>query len=459
MVKRPVTLSTRLMLTLGGGLLILGLAIGLAAYHGMARILDTALDDKAHSLARQLSIVATDALLTYDYGTLERYVEDLAKTPNLIYLEVRSATGESLARSGGQGPPGGNNIVRVRQPITAADSILGEVLLGYDRSSVPATLNRLMTWLIGGLVLMMTLMFWLMKQTMERRIVRPIQSLAESYNPLRGETCPEVHGLPDELARLSTTFARLCRDVQDHLTARQESEELARSTLARLLHEQRLATVGQMAAGLAHSLNTPLGNILGHAQLGMREANDKARVRLETIEQQTRQCSDIVSNLLTAVRAPETKPRRTDVSNVIENTVRLTAPVLRQRGLQQIQVSATRQCWAEADPSSLEHILFNLLTNAVQAGASQVTIHAGCGGGSCEIRISDNGPGIAEAVKERLFEPFVTSKAPGQGTGLGLYLTKTLAKAMQGDIQVTETNDEGTTFVLELRRQRGGELT
>ena len=454
-MSRPITLSTRLMLTLGGSLLALALAIGITAHQGMARILDSALNDKAHSLARQLGIVATDALLIYDYGTLERYVEDLAATPNIRYLEVRSAAGELLAHAGAQDRQQGHNIVRVHQPIAAANSILGEVVLGYDRSSVPATLNRLMTWLVGGLVVLMGVMFWLMRRTMERSIVRPIQTLAESYNPLRGGAYPDDKRLPGELARLASTFSRLRQDVHDHIAARQESEELARSALARLLHEQRLATVGQMAAGLAHSLNTPLGNILGHSQLGVRDANDKTRTRLKTIAQQTRHCSEIVSNLLTAARPPETKPRPTDVSSLVEHTVRLTAPVLRQRGLVTIHVQAESGCIAMADPAGLEQILFNLLTNAVQAGAGTATITVEDLADRCRLVVSDDGSGITASVRDRLFDPFVTSKAPGEGSGLGLYLSKTLANAMHGDLRVASTGAGGTTFMIELEAHDG----
>jgi hypothetical protein len=100
LVTRTVTLSARLMLTLGGGLLALALAIGIAAHQGTSRVLDNALHDKANSLARQLGIVARDALLVYDYGTLERYVEDLAATPDLRYLEVRSVSGENAGSIG-----------------------------------------------------------------------------------------------------------------------------------------------------------------------------------------------------------------------------------------------------------------------------------------------------------------------------------------------------------------------
>ena len=100
MVKTPLTLSTRMMLSFGAALTLFGLIISLAAHQGISRILDDALHDKAQSLARQLSVVSTDALLVYDYGTLERYVADLAMTPHIRYLSVRDTKENTLAEAG-----------------------------------------------------------------------------------------------------------------------------------------------------------------------------------------------------------------------------------------------------------------------------------------------------------------------------------------------------------------------
>jgi len=451
MVRRNLTLSTQLTLILGGGLLLLGLLVGALAYQGTAKILDDALRDKAKSLARQLSIVSVDALLIYDYGTLERYVADLSRAPRLRYLAIEDDRGRRLAEAGDAAPGSADHVIWIHQPILAANSRLGEVILGYDRSHVTALLRSLMTWSLTGLTLLLLLIFLLTRWSMRHFVVQPIQQLAESYNPLVREACPRSEEpMPEELRMISSTFSRLCQQVQEHLTARESSENQARSALERLMREQRLATVGQMAAGLAHSLNTPLGNILGYAQLAQRRDSGENLANLQTIEDQARLCRDIVENLLTAVRPPQARMVRFDLAEIIHNTVRLTLPVLRQRGLCDIEVQRNDPLFALGDPAAMEHVLFNLLTNAVQAGAEHVVVAIVSKGDRIQIRLADDGSGIEPALQERIFEPFFTTKEPGLGTGLGLYLAKTLLREMQGDIRLEASDVSGSAFLIEI---------
>ncbi|RMG35992.1 MAG: sensor histidine kinase [Gammaproteobacteria bacterium] len=451
MVRHNLTLSAQLTLILGAGLLLLGLILGAFAYQGMAKILDDALRDKAESLARQLSIVSVDALLIYDYGTLERYVTDLSKSPRLRYLALEDAQGRRLAEAGDTSARQSSDVIWIRQPILAANSRLGEVILGYDRSHVTTLLRSLMGWSLTGLALLLLLIFLLTRWSMRRFVVQPIQQLAESYNPLGGDQCPRIkEPLPEELRMISATFSRLCQEVQEHLLAREHSETQARSALERLMREQRLATVGQMAAGLAHSLNTPLGNILGYAQLAQRRDEGENLANLQTIEQQARLCRDIVNNLLTAVRPPQARMVRFDLSEIIQNTVRLTLPVLRQQGLRDIDVKTPESLFAFGDPAAMEHVLFNLLTNAVQAGATHVVIAVLAKETEIQIRMADDGSGIDAALQDRIFEPFFSTKEPGKGTGLGLHLAKTLLKEMQGDIRVEASDSAGTTFLIQI---------
>ncbi len=447
MVKHNLTLSAQLTLILGAGLLLLGVVLGTLAYQGMAKVLDDALRDKAQSLAHQLSVVSVDALLIYDYGTLERYVADLSQSPRLRYLAIRDNQGRVLAEAGDPAPDPSDPILRIHQPILAANSRLGEVILRYDRSHVTTLLRSLMAWSISGLALLLLAILWLTRWSMRRFVVQPIQRLAESYNPLISRRCPPSDApLPEELRMISSTFSRLCREVQEHLSAREVSEAQAHDALERLMREQRLATVGQMAAGLAHSLNTPLGNILGYAQLARRHDQGENQSKLQTIEQQARLCRDIVNNLLTAVRPPQARLIRFDLSEIVHNTVRLTSPVLRQRGLASIEVQCPAHLFALGDPAALEHVLFNLLTNAVQAGAEHVIIAVAARGEYIDLRVADDGCGIDPALGDRIFDAFFTTKEPGKGTGLGLHLAQVLLREMQGDIRLEASDDAGSTF-------------
>lgn len=448
MVRPTRSLSATITLYLGGGLLVLGVGLGLALTWGIGAWLDRAVRAQTQTLATQLATVSLDAVLISDYGTLERYLLDLAAQPSIRALRIRRADGEILGEAGApidRQPATG--VVWAQAPVQLGTTRIGEVLVGYDASAMHHTLRSIGLLWTAGLLIAAGALYLGLRRTLQGRLVQPVEQLAARLCDFAETGEIEQDDLPRELARVVRTFEDLCRRLAESGRQRVEAERLARGATERLCREQRLASVGQMAAGLAHSLNTPLGNIVGYAQQAHRATQDTAlAARLDVIEEQAKVCAALVRHLLDSVRPPEAHPRALDLMPRIEATVALMEPVLRDRGIARIQITGAIANPVWADPSCVEQVMFNLLTNACEAGARQVAITLEEVAGQARLTLADDGQGIPEAIRSRLFEPFVSGKPRGLGTGLGLHLCQTLLRSVGGDIVLLDTGPAGTRF-------------
>jgi len=474
MVTRPWTLSTRLGAGIGLTVMLLGLVLGVAGYTTLSGLLERHLRDSAESRARQLALFGADAILSYDYATLERYASALAREPDIVAVRVTRDDGELLASAGDTDGPGmrdASALIAASQSLHLGGSRIGSVQLWVDRGGMEASLRRLA---VTGLVLLLgliALLFWLLRHFVERSLIRPVQALALAANPLAAQQCPEPGSLPAELAQLSTTFHQLCASIQAHLNEREHAERLARAATERLTREQRLATVGQLVAGLAHKLNTPLGSIRGFAQLLSERSDDpRQRRQADLIIEQAEACATTVRNLLDSVHPGSPQARDFDLHAHLQGTVELMQPLLHKLSITILlpDTDATNpdssttspdcRYTVTADPAGVEQILFNLLSNAIDAGADHVTLRLGerhqypygalwvCDDGA---GIAPDAPSIAADLAERLFDPFITAKPPGQGTGLGLYLSRQLATAMGARLELSDhCRTPGACFAL-----------
>lgn len=458
MVKRVHTLSAMMTLYIGGGLLVLGLLLGTAVAEGVSRLLEQAFHDKAEALARQLATISLDALLVYDYGTLERYLRDLRAQPGVRYLRVRRSDGEVLGEAGEPPLPREEaDHVLVNWPIRLGSTQLGQVTVSYDAAPVRQTVRRISLLGAAGLILALALLYFWLRRTLDRRLIRPIQAVAARVSRHQEDGDMPWEQMPEELQRVARTFAGLCSRVEETSRQREEAERLARTATERLCRDQRLASVGQMAAGLAHGLNTPLGNIIGYAQQALRATDDeRLRQRLTVIEEQARVCSVIVRNLLDSVRPPEAKPRRLDLMEKLRATVGLMGPVLRDRGVTDIEVEGGSQALVWADPTCVEQVLFNLMTNAAEAGARTLLVTVEDRVAEVSLTLTDDGEGMPEPIRAHLFEPFVTGKPPGMGTGLGLHICKTLLESVGARIELLDTGPGGSRFRITWRKTPEG---
>lgn len=433
------SLAFSLTVILGGAWFVLVLALGAAIWHTTLRLVQETQSEKARALATQLATISLDAALLRDYGVIERYVADLSGV--VAYVEIRRADGQVLGRSGQR--VAGVELVRV--PMRAAGEEIGEVLAQYDPRPARRAGWQLAALMALALAAFTALSFWALRRLLLGRLVAPVTALIEQADPERpAQTMPI--SVPAEVADLASSINGLRARIGHHLAEAEEAAHVRNEALRRLCSEQRLAAVGQLAGEVAHELNTPLSNILGYAQSALPAAHDPAlRESLKTIEAQARRAAQIVRDMLSAARAPAPALQTVDLEAVCAAFVRLVTPLARKQGVG-LTLEGAGPVLVRADASRVEQILFNLVSNAMQAGAQTIRLTL-LDGGAPAVAVSDDGPGLPESVRMRLFEPFVTTKPAGQGTGLGLAISQRLAREMHAQL-LLEPSAQGTCFRL-----------
>lgn len=233
--------------------------------------------------------------------------------------------------------------------------------------------------------------------------------------------------------------------------------ETLHQTQQELLHKERLASMGQLAAGVAHEINNPLSTILLFADVLHKEADgdDPRREDLEMIINETERCKNIVADLLNFARQQEVLAQETDLHAQLEQAIEAISylPIFEKVEIK--REFSPDLPHIQADPAQLQQAFINLLSNAAEAmdakrgGAITLTTRP-LDGQWVEIRVSDTGCGIPKNNLGKLFTPFFTTKPPGKGTGLGLSIIYGIIKMHRGQISVQSQVGRGTTFIVTL---------
>ena len=243
------------------------------------------------------------------------------------------------------------------------------------------------------------------------------------------------------------------RDLRETLRMRKELE----NTQIQLLQAEKMASLGKLAAGVAHQLNNPLGGITLYAKILMEEyeLEDGALQDLDRVMRDAQRCRDIVKELLVFARQTRQEMRSHDINDAISRTLFLLE---NQALFQNIEIE--KDLFPSLPPvrgdiQQLYHLFMNIILNAAEAmegkGILKVRSYLSVGGDRACVEISDNGSGIPEHVLAHIFEPFFTTKEQGKGTGLGLSLAYSIIESHGGSICVKSKDNEGTTFVVKLR--------
>jgi len=349
-----------------------------------------------------------------------------------------------------------------------AGNIVGMLSVGILENTYTEIRNRVILSFFGiatsGFLLIIGVTYYMI-----RNITRPIgEMVAATHNIIAGRFDQEVHSdSPTEIALLAESFNAMLQSLRQmrgdleewgrtlEEKVRQRTEELV-AMQARVAQSERLASLGMLAAGVAHEVNNPLGGILALTALTVEDMrdNDPNRENLEEVIRQTERCRDIVKGLLEFSRQSKSNTELVDLNKVLEDTLSLVTKQALFFNITLVQNLAPELPRVIADGSQFQQVFMNILMNAVQAmderGSITIVTRHLRPQKSVEVAISDTGHGILPAQIDRIFDPFFSTKASGKGTGLGLSIAYGIVTTHRGTISVQSEVGKGSTFTIRM---------
>jgi signal transduction histidine kinase len=514
------SLSLRLkiiMLVIG---LVIGSGLTASALHGHFAFsaLKSEVRNRAASVASEIAfgVTTNDELRNRDL-LLIQLRNILAARPTLRWLEVYAEGPSGLhlvasSRAGTPSPPaltgrafdegltvtaagtGANEGAWIAAaPITIDGQTAGVVALalsleGAERLALSLRQQLLFLLVAAGLTIVTGLALYT-----ERSVNRPIRALLSAMADVERGNLAAVPAVArrDEMGRLADGLSAMLRRIREsaeenaallarinlfnvelqgrvteatrELADRNEALHRANELLFDLQRQlgraQRLATLGQLAATIAHEIGTPLNSISVHLQLLARSGGltEQDRQRLVIIDGQIQRLVQTVQRLLAATRGEAARPEPTELNPLVRGIAELMAPVLAAKNIRctaAVDESLPR-VWI--DGNQMQQVILNLLTNALDAmpGGGRLHLETAQVGESAILRVADSGSGVPPEIREQIFEPFFTTKAHGAGVGLGLAICRQILQAHRGTIEVAEAPGGGTLFEIRLPLEPG----
>lgn len=258
----------------------------------------------------------------------------------------------------------------------------------------------------------------------------------------------QAHFLQEEKILLAQ-IANEISIVIERKRNKQRETEIQRN----LSRTDRLTILGEITAGIAHELNTPLGNILGFAELIQQKTNDgQVAQDAQKIINSAIFAREVVKKLMFFSCEMPQHMQVVDVKPLVENALKLWGPNFQKAELEIQFVCLKEQVYAQLDGIQLTQVLFNLLSNAIYASKPKgvVTVTLAEEKNDLVLMIADEGTGIPEAIRNQIFEPFFTTKPVGEGSGLGLSVAHGIIKSHRGKLTCGANYPKGTIFTLTL---------
>jgi signal transduction histidine kinase len=338
--------------------------------------------------------------------------------------------------------------------IEAKGRIIGVARVALDAPAPVRVVLKRSGWLLLGLVcgdalLVLALGYFVLTQM----VVQPLRKMERATAQVGvgdWDQHIELAG-PPELSALARAF----NQMTSSLAAQREQ----------LIRSEKLASVGQLAAGVAHEIGNPLAAILGYVDiLRVDRAGSGAlpeaerRDALDRVKAETQRITRIIRDLLEYSRPSHEEPSRIDPLVVVSSAQALLAP---QARFHEVRITATPEAgpWPTVLVSQgrMTQVLVNLLLNAADAmdGKGQVSVTCERAAGRVRIAVSDQGPGIERELRRKVFDPFFTTKPPGQGTGLGLSISRAIVETYGGTLELDPEVERGARFVIDLPAAAG----
>ena len=316
-----------------------------------------------------------------------------------------------------------------------------------------------------GTAAMMLLGFWLAQS-----IARPILRLRTMAQAVAAGDLDQASGLErlDEIGDLARAFdtmterlqARTAEAERLYAEAIERNRELAemyerlQAAQRQLVQSEKLAAVGQLAAGIVHDVKNPLGVIKGLAEELLEDPLEGAGAieAYRQIRDNATRANSIVTDLLVFARQSTTAMSRRDMRETIEGSLRLTDYLLRKGKVRVEKALPSAPLYVTYDPQQIQQVLINLIQNAVQAmpDGGDLKVALSVVDTKAVISVHDSGVGIPPDVMPRIFDPFFTTKPEGQGTGMGLAVSYGILTRHGGQIEAVSQPGQGATFTLSL---------
>lgn len=329
----------------------------------------------------------------------------------------------------------------------SADAIIGMLYTGILEAKYRDIKSETM-WLFLSITFFGMILAFLISVSLGNSIIKRIRMLKRATEAIAAGDLDYrlAHDEFSGFGMLDEAFDNMTRSLKDRDDRLQEA-------FKRLTRTERLAALGQMAAGVAHEINNPLGGILLYSNLVMEELPEDhpARINIEKIIYQTERSKKIVENLLDFARTPPGEQVTCDINSIIQRALGLVKDQSIFLGVTIETHFAENVPCVKAECSRLEEVFLNLFFNAADAMAGKGTLTVTTRVSSTRqlvITVADTGKGIARPYLAHIFEPFFTTKEPGHGTGLGLSIAYGIIKKHNGIIDVDSEKGRGTTFTI-----------
>ena len=353
-----------------------------------------------------------------------------------------------------------NNLIYYSEFFPYPNRLIGWVIatrITKDILSAPFTNNRIAIWLFAATALLFTL---IMTGFAVRKISQPICNLAfqlKSFADGKYEQRAKTHQTIAEIETLSSSFNYMADTLVHTQSERDKAQNMA-------LQNNKLVSIGQMAAGIGHEINNPLNNILSYSTLISRSIAKNASILdskslsslqndIDSLRSETLRASEIIKGILNFSRQMPPQIRTFSIKEWLEKSVLLVQQTARNSHIA-INLNYEGDDVFEGDQAQLQQVIINLLLNSIQASENdaEININVDVSEEQLEVTIEDHGCGIDEENLNNIYDPFFTTKEEGEGSGLGLSISLGIIESHQGHLIIMNNADDikGTTATLTL---------
>jgi signal transduction histidine kinase len=362
--------------------------------------------------------------------------------------------------------------ISVSSPLSIGGQTIGGIVLKAPLTPIYEVLRRsekfiLLYILLDALILAVVGIYLL-----SRIVVKPIHRLLKlTAGYKEGDLIPSIaESSRDEIGRLTRSMNIMLkrlddnkRELKEHISSLEKANQDLQQAQNEIIRSEKLASVGRLAAGIAHEIGNPIGITLGYLELinKNKSTEDEKKDFLNRIESEITRVNQIIRQLLDFSRPSNGEPEETHIHALIKNTVDILTP---QPVMGDIHINYQLEATSDeiiADPNQLQQVFLNIILNAADSLAEKenggakdlekvLTIQSIDAGEEMELKFEDNGSGISEEELAQIFDPFYTTKEPGEGTGLGLSVCYRIVESLGGSIRAEGIEGQGTTIVINL---------